>query len=497
MNLANNLVNNYENMPEKVCLMQNDTLVTYSDLYKEVSNFADYLKKKGIKKGSNVLVLVPMSKNLYVTLLAIWSIGATACFMDAGFIKNGMKKNKFDEIDSIVGKTVYLLYANINKNLRKLKIKINEKFIDKLKSDNHLEICDVEEDFPAILTYTSGTTGAPKIAARSHEFLSIQAEILKNCLNYEEDDIELSSVPIFTLSNIDAGITTCIADGNFTNLGNSNAEKIVTQIINKKINRIMAAPGLLNLINKYCKDNSIKIDQVTKVFSGGGAIFVDFINDIKSVFPNARIVTLYGSTEAEPIAEMDVSDISEDVMNKIKEGHGIPAGNIVGVSDCKIINIGIKEIGDISKEEFDKLQTNGIGEIVVSGRNVLKGYVNGYGDKENKFSVDGIKYHRTGDMGFLDENNNLWLRGRIKEPFFNIEAALHARFKIGKTAVFKNNDEIILVLENGDKIDESDIREAISFEKIDKIKYVEKIPVDKRHSTKVDYKELRKLLKME
>ena len=100
-------------------------------------------------------------------------------------------------------------------------------------------------------------------------------------------------------------------------------------------------------------------------------------------------------------------------------------------------------------------------------------------------------------MALLDENNNLWLRGRIKEPFFNIEAALHARFKIGKTAVFKNNDEIILVLENGDKIDESDIREAISFEKIDKIKYVEKIPVDKRHSTKVDYKELRKLLKME
>ena len=38
---------------------------------------------------------------------------------------------------------------------------------------------------------------------------------------------------------------------------------------------------------------------------------------------------------------------------------------------------------------------------------------------------------------------------------------------------------------------------AISFEKIDKIKYVEKIPVDKRHSTKVDYKELRKILKME
>ena len=71
-------------------------------MYKRVSNFTFFLKKRGIKQGSNVLVLVPMSIDLYVTLLAIWSIGATACFMDAGFIKNGMKKNKFEEIDSVI-----------------------------------------------------------------------------------------------------------------------------------------------------------------------------------------------------------------------------------------------------------------------------------------------------------------------------------------------------------------------------------------------------------
>ena len=497
MNLANNLVENYKNIPNKICLIQNKDKVTYEDLYKRVSNFAAFLKKRGIKQGSNVLVLVPMSIDLYVTLLAIWSIGATACFMDAGFIKNGMKKNKFEEIDSVIGVTKYLIYANINKNIRKLKIKINVNEISNLKTNSEFEIYDVKSDTPAILTYTSGTTGIPKIASRSHYFLSIQGKILKKYLNYEEKDIELSSVPIFTLSNIDVGITTCIAEGKYTNLGHSNAQKLVRQIINQKINRFMAAPGLLNVITHYCRENSIQLEDINKIFTGGGAIFLDFIDDLKKVFPNAKIVTLYGSTEAEPIAELDLDNMTQDDIRKIKDGNGILAGKIIGVEDCKIINTGIEEIGNLSNEQFEKITTKGIGEIVVTGENVLKGYVNGIGDRENKFSVDGKKYHRTGDLGFIDEKNRLWLRGRIKEPFFNIEAALHANFKMGKTAVFKSNDKIILVLERDNIISEEDIKKAISFEKIDEIKYVKKIPVDKRHSSKVDYKELKKILKME
>ena len=94
------------------------------------------------------------------------------------------------------------------------------------------------------------------------------------------------------------------------------------------------------------------------------------------------------------------------------------------------------------------------------------------------------------------KNGKLWLRGRIKEPYFNIESALHAKFNIGKTAVFKYNDKIILVLEKGIKINENEIKTAINFEKISEIKYVNKIPVDKRHSTTVDYNELKKLLKL-
>lgn len=496
-NLVDELEHNYKNNPKKIVIIQNGRKITYEDLYKKVASFSNLLKEMNIKKEQKVLVLVPMSIELYITLLSLWSIGAIPCFMDAGFIKSGMKNNEFDDINAVLGTKKYIIYSNINKNLKKLKIKLDVSIINKLDNTDILNIEEVENDFPGIYTYTSGTTGKPKIASRSHEFLKCQGNILLNNLNYEENDIELSSVPIFTLSNINAGITTVIADGNFSNLGKSKPEKLINQIKRNNINRIMASPGLLEVIIKYAMKKNITFKNVNKIFTGGGAVFVDFINNVKKVFPTANIVTIYGSTEAEPIAECNVTNISENDLKLISNGYGILAGNIIGVEDCKLIEYEKEEIGNISEEEFEKMQVKENGEIVVTGANVLKGYVNKEGDSKNKFLVNGKVYHRTGDLGSFDDKGRLWLKGRIKEPYFDIEAALHSKFSnIGKTAVFKNNGKIILVIERDCKVEIEQIKKSIEFRTIDKIVYIKRIPVDKRHSTKVNYNELRKALKI-
>lgn len=494
MNLSDRLIEMNNKIPNKLCINQNDKSITFNELYKNVAKFKIYLEQKGITKGQKILILVPMSIKLYISLFALWSIGAIPCFMDAGFIKNGMKKNEFNDINGIIGVSKFILYSNINSNLRNLKLKINVNVINKLKETGKLDVCKLEDDFPGIYTYTSGTTGKPKIASRSHDFLNIQGKILYKESNYEEKDVELSTMPIFTLSNINAGITTIIANGNFSNLGKSNPQKLLNQMEKNKVNRIMAAPGILEIICNYCIENNIKVDKVKKIMTGGGAVFLDLINKLKLVFPDAEIITAYGSTEAEPISKLIVTNLKEEYINKIKNGFGIPAGRIVGVEDCKIIKTEKDKIGNITSDEFVNMQTNGVGEIVVTGKNVLKGYVGGIGDKENKFSVDGTIYHRTGDMGIFDENGELWLRGRKKEPYFNIEAALHAFFSINKTAVFKYENKIIVVLEKGCNVSKEDIISIINFEKIDEVIFVDKIPTDKRHSSKVDYNELRRKL---
>ena len=88
-----------------------------------------------------------MSCELYVSLIAVWSLGAICCFMDAGFIKNNMSKNDFDDISAIIGNTKYLLYSNINKNLRKLKIKINSNKIVKISKEESLSSILGNEEF--------------------------------------------------------------------------------------------------------------------------------------------------------------------------------------------------------------------------------------------------------------------------------------------------------------------------------------------------------------
>ena len=87
-NLAEKLIENYERYSERIILIQDDRQLSYGDLYLRTIMFKNYLKQKGISKGSKVLLLQEMSIELYVSLLALWAIGAVPCFMDAGFIRS-------------------------------------------------------------------------------------------------------------------------------------------------------------------------------------------------------------------------------------------------------------------------------------------------------------------------------------------------------------------------------------------------------------------------
>ena len=497
MNLVNQLVYNYMNQPEKICLVQDDRVLSYGEFYKRVAKFKKLLEEKGIKPGDKILVFAQMSIELYICLFAIWSIGAIACTIDEEFLKRDIEKFDFNEIDALIESTKFAIYSNTNDKLSTLENRININIIELLQVDDEdeLEINPVESEFPAINIYTLGRGGITKIYERSHRFLELQSEILQTQLKYDSRDVELSSIPFFALANIDIGITTVIADANYSDLMDSNPKNLISQINNGKINRIMASPGLLKLITDYCMKKNIKCERITRIFTRGGTIFLDAIYDLKNVFPNAKITILYGLVESEPISELDISDISMEDVENTKNGKGILAGNIVGVEDCKIIKNIDEELGEINEAVFQDLQTDDVGEIVVTGGNVIKGYLKGIGDSENKFSVDGKKYHRTGDLGYFDDKNRLWLKGRKDDPHFNIEAALHAKYRMGKIAVLTKDGKIIVVLERDNLISEKEIKQGISFEKIDEIKYVKKIPVDKRYGTKVDYVELNKMLK--
>ncbi len=150
--------------------------------------------------------------------------------------------------------------------------------------------------------------------------------------------------------------------------------------------------------------------------------------------------------------------------------------------------------------------SEGIGEIIVTGSHVLKGYYQGHGDEMHKIHIkNGAIWHRTGDLGRFDTQGRLWLVGRAQGAIsdargtlypFSVECALNSAFGIEKSAILAHRGKRVLVVEQGQKVPK-DILEKLSWANIDQIHLTKKLPMDKRHNAKIDYPALRVLLEKE
>ena len=169
------------------------------------------------------------------------------------------------------------------------------------------------------------------------------------------------------------------------------------------------------------------------------------------------------------ISDIDIADISA--------GNGLIAGHVVDEVECVI--------GDA-------------GEILVTGETVLKGYLDGIGDSENKIRRDGKIWRRTGDAGYFDRQGRLWLLGRVSQAItdengvlypFCVECVLDSRFGI-RGAVVSRDGTRAVVIERG-AADPNAVLDALQQFNIQKVVTVKKLPMDRRHGGKIDYSRLK------
>jgi len=441
---------------EKIALMQNNKSVTYDELLDRGLCFGGLLRSNGIKKGDNVLVFMPLSISLYTSMMGAWSIGAVPIFIDfsrgSQFVNDSIDRLKPDIIicDNVTS-LVRLKYANMKK-------------IKMLKSNTistyRVDIEKLDKNHPAILTFTSGTTGQPKVAVRTHGFLINQYYVLKEHLDFDENHIDFGTLPVFTLANMASGMTTILPNKTYkgTKLPNYLA----------KITRAICSPAIFQRMMEKSELPNLK-----QVYLGGAPVYPSLLESIRK---DIDTYVVYGSTEAEPIASVKWTDVTADDKTKIVSGAGLLAGEIVPNIELKITNEN---------------------EIIVSGDTVLNGYLDGFGDDENKIK-DGDKiWHRTGDSGYIDEQGRLWLTGRVSQTIhdsvgtlspFAVECVLDAHFGI-RGAVLIHNGKRTVVIDN-----DVNAAEALKPFGIEQIIKVKKLPMDKRHNAKIDYTELRKML---
>jgi acyl-CoA synthetase (AMP-forming)/AMP-acid ligase II len=134
---------------------------------------------------------------------------------------------------------------------------------------------------------------------------------------------------------------------------------------------------------------------------------------------------------------------------------------------------------------------------------VSTGYLRGQGDAETKFRVGDTVWHRTGDSGWLDEQNRLWLTGRCaarvgdapqaQYPLM-VEAALADHPQLARVAFVSHRGRRLLVVELKRGADRSGLEElarALPWAGIARVVSLSHIPLDRRHNAKIDYPALR------
>jgi acyl-CoA synthetase (AMP-forming)/AMP-acid ligase II len=251
------------------------------------------------------------------------------------------------------------------------------------------------------------------------------------------------------------------------------------------------------------------LPHLRHIYAGGAPVFPRLLDSLQRLAPQAEITAIYGSTEAEPIAHVTRSQIRLSDAGAMLQGQGLLAGVPVPELEVRVLR---EQWGQtlpaMTAAEFTAqcLSAGSAGEIVVSGAHVLPGYVDGHGDEETKFRVEGQIWHRTGDLGYFDADGRLWLLGRCAARIedqrgtlypFAVECAVSAHDAVRRAAVAALDGQRVLALELDRRLQQPDmliLKKMVAWAGIDQLRIYAHLPVDKRHNAKIDYPALKKLL---
>ena len=479
---------------DNIAIIEGNKRINYKDLETAINKSVQYFHEKGIRKGDRVLVFVPMGIELYRIVLALFKMGATAVFLDEWVsIKRLKICCRLANCKGFVGVRKARLMAWFIGDLRSIPVKLHDKKYSSFNQKSSTE--KTEESQAALITFTTGSTGTPKAALRTHAFLKEQFDALIEEINPQVGDVDMTTLPIVLLINLGAGASSIIAKFNQKKPDELKAKDIINQIQKNQVNRITASPFFLRKLADHVLKHNIKLPSLKYAFTGGAPVFPKEANIFNKAFPQTDSLIAYGSTEAEPISLINARDIANQ-----EKFDGLLKGLAVGPpyhkTQTKIIDWEDKDLS-----ELHELGQGVVGEIVVAGPHVLKQYFNNEKAlKRNKIFTQEAVWHRTGDSGFFDEKGNLFLTGRCNTLFnykdqlicpFLIEDFILNLDHVTMGTILKKEDGIEFVLE-GKNANRSQIQKELEQLKFAPftVRWMERIPRDPRHNSKIDYAQL-------
>ena len=490
-----------------------DRSTTFAELEDRSARVATLLANRGIGAGSPVLLFHPPSAELYAVIIALFRLGAIAMVVDLS-AGRGTLAAACREMPpaALFASGRALLLALASAPLRAIRVKLTSAPVAlgaaRLAAARRLPrrecVAGATDDAPALVTFTSGSTGLAKGAVRTHAVLAAQHEALGG-VAARTGERDLVSLPIVVLTNLGNGATSVIPEGDLRRPGAIPAATVLGQLTRHEVERITASPALVERLVTGAEAAGRGELRNVRIVTGGGPVFPDLVTRATSL-TGAPLIAVYGSTEAEPIAHVTAAEMGEAELSAMRGGAGLLAGSPVRETTVRILPPTLDDDAAMHGvlQGTMPVPPGTRGEIVVSGRHVVPGYLHGRGDAETKIHLDGTVWHRTGDAGYLDGGKRLWLLGRVAASLRDARGELHpfavecaARLVApGRRSVLAGHRGARILLVEGrlETSERSALAEGLRWALLDRIVDGVEIPLDRRHNSKVDYSALPALL---
>jgi long-chain acyl-CoA synthetase len=389
---------------QKIAIKYGDSVITYEQLF----NFATDNTELIIKKAgcvTNIGIFLPNSIQYAVAYFTITLMNKVIVPLDIQIKKiELMSTIEYCDIKIIITNTMY-------KKVIKEFLNDFEYRIILFNLDNNTceevglgkkEFClsgvneDIYENSVAILLHTSGTISNPKRVMLTHKNLISNIRSTIDFLQLTENDKTLIALPMFFANANTAQFLTHLYLGASIVIMNSKfiPRRFLEIVSEEKITNFTSVPSMLLMLLSYHERENYDISSLRYICFGGGNIPVVKLKELIKEFPSAGFVHTYGQTEASPRV---TALLPADSLRK--------AGSI----GKPIPNVNVRIVVSLTGQD---VRVNEIGELIVQGDNVMKGY---YKRPEKTEMAIKEEWLYTGDMAVYDDENYIYLIGGRKK----------------------------------------------------------------------------------
>lgn len=385
-----------ERWSDREFLVQGDRRLTIAQHREAVARVAERLRATGVRTGDRVLIQGFTHVEWLVTFWALHCIGATAALGNAWWSARELADAValFDPSLIIVdrmreeplpGQHMTMSFADLRA------------VVDDSARQVPLVIDPVDEEAPALVIFSSGTTGKAKgvlmsqrsVIANVHNLMRMTGRLPNQLDPARPGTVSLVTMPLFHLGGMQISVMTMLAGGKVVFLeGRFDAEQVLRLMRDEKVRTWGSVPTMVSRVIQHESFANYDTSSVSSVQMGGAAIPHELRAQVQRAFPNSRkrVGSMYGHTEAGGVlATGSGADI---------EGRPGCVGRPLPAVEIRIAN---------PNEE-------GVGEIMARTPTATAGYL---GEAEPIADKDG--WIPSGDLGRIDDQGLLYVVGRSKD----------------------------------------------------------------------------------